>query len=284
MILSVKNERGCIMTQEEIIKRLREPFTFKEVEWKIQVTTQDKAKGMAVAYIDSRAIQKRLDEVVGAFNWQNSYSAWQDKSQICGLSLFSGERGDWVTKFDGAENTDIEPIKGGLSDAFKRVAIQWGIGRYLYELTGLWVEIEQRGKSSVIKNNQYAYLEAEYNKAVAKIFGGVANKATAPSAGGDKAALHSDKKTTAKAPTTAANNKQDAAGDNPDYWVQSVKPSGKESQLLELVNADGDVVSAYVKSSDKGIKVGAMLQNVNMVRKDSSYGPYNLIDGYKIAA
>jgi len=42
------------MNQEEIIKRLREPFAFKDVEWKVQVTTQDKVRGMAVAYIDSR--------------------------------------------------------------------------------------------------------------------------------------------------------------------------------------------------------------------------------------
>ena len=47
------------MNQEQIIKQLREPFTTNEIEWKIQVTTQDKAKGMAVAYVDSRAIQKR---------------------------------------------------------------------------------------------------------------------------------------------------------------------------------------------------------------------------------
>jgi hypothetical protein len=51
---------------QNVLQRLREPFAFKDVEWKIQVTTQDKARGMAVAYIDSRAIQNRLDEVIGA--------------------------------------------------------------------------------------------------------------------------------------------------------------------------------------------------------------------------
>ncbi len=270
------------MKQEEIIKRLREPFAFNEVEWKIQVTTQDKAKGMAVAYIDSRAIQKRLDEVVGAFNWQNVYSPWQDKSQICGLSIFSSEHSEWVTKYDGAENTDIEPIKGGLSDAFKRAAIQWGIGRYLYELTGLWVEIEQRGKSSIIKENQYARLEAEYNHAVAKIFGGVANQGNAATTKQDSTPAPANKKDTPKTPPT--NAKQSTSAASPNYRVQSVKPSGKESQLLELVNADGEVVSAYVKNSDKGIKVGALLQGVDMVQKDSSYGQYNLINAYKIAA
>ena len=100
------------MNHEEIITRLREPFSFKAIEWKIQVTTQDKARGMAVAYLDARAVQNRLDEVVGPFNWKNVYSLWHDNSQICGLSLFLPERNEWVTKFDGAENSDVEPIKG----------------------------------------------------------------------------------------------------------------------------------------------------------------------------
>ena len=59
---------------EEIMKRLREPFSSREIEWKIQVTTKDKTRGMAVAYMDARAVQKRLDEAVGAFNWKNVYS------------------------------------------------------------------------------------------------------------------------------------------------------------------------------------------------------------------
>lgn len=167
---------------QDYMKRLREPFAFKDVEWKIQVTTQDKIRGMAVAYIDSRAIQNRLDEVVGAFNWKNTFAPWQNNAQICGLSIYDSERGDWVTKYDGAENTDIEPIKGGLSDSFKRAACVWAIGRYLYELGGIWVEIEQRGKSSIIKENQYAKLEAEYNNAIAKMFGAPTTQGNTPAA------------------------------------------------------------------------------------------------------
>jgi hypothetical protein len=221
-----------------------------------------------VAYIDSRAIQNRLDEVVGAFNWKNTFSPWQNNAQICGLSIYDSERGDWVTKFDGAENTDVEPIKGGLSDSFKRAACVWGIGRYLYELGGLWVEIEQRGKSWIIKENQLAKLESEYDKAVAKIFG-----ASSPAG----------KSTPPKAPVD--NNRQTAAtATGSEYWVQSVRPSGKESQLLELVNADGEAVSAYVQRSDEAIKVGSMLKEVNIVQKQSSFGEYKLVSAYKVAA
>ncbi len=265
------------MKHEEIIKRLREPFAFKDVEWKIQVTTQDKTRGMAVAYIDSRAIQNRLDEALGAFHWRSEFYPWQTNAQICGLSVYDDERGEWVTKYDGAENTDIEPIKGGLSDSFKRAACVWGIGRYLYELGGVWVEIEQRGKSSVIKDTQYSKLEADYNKAVARMYGDNVQQGQAPA---------QQQARTNQQPTSAPpeNNQPPAASSSAEYRVQSVKPSGRESQLLQLVGAEGEVISAYIKNGDKAIKVGSALCDVNMVQKQSNYGPYNLINGYKVAA
>lgn len=48
---------------------------------------------------------------------------------------------------DGAEDSDIEPIKGGLSDSMKRAANQWGIGRVLYSMDTVWVNVEKKGKS-----------------------------------------------------------------------------------------------------------------------------------------
>jgi len=56
------------------------------------------------------------------------------------------------TKWDGAENTDFEAIKGGLSDAFKRAGYKWGIGRYLYRLESAWVPCELHGKTVVLKS------------------------------------------------------------------------------------------------------------------------------------
>ncbi|MFN2991986.1 Rad52/Rad22 family DNA repair protein, partial [Escherichia coli] len=42
--------------------------------------------------------------------------------------------GEWITKWDASENTQVEAVKGGRSSAMKRAAVQWGIGRYLYDL------------------------------------------------------------------------------------------------------------------------------------------------------
>jgi len=264
---------------EEIIIRLREPFSIKDVEWKIQTTTQDKSRGMAVAYLDARAVQKRLDDVCGPFNWKNVYSLWHDKSQICGISIFNAERNEWVTKFDGAENSDIEPIKGGLSDSLKRAASTWGVGRYLYEMDGIWVDIEAKGKSSVIKQDQFPKLEAAYNAAVSKIFG------TPPAT--QRSPIRFGSQTQATSTSASENTGQPVqASENPayDFKVQSVKPSGKSSQMLELVGGDGSIVTAYIKAGDQSIVTGSHLRGVKMERKNSEYGEYNLITSYQAAA
>jgi len=273
------------MNHEEIIKRLHAPFNCKEIEWKIQVATQDKSRGMAVAYMDARAVQKRLDDVVGPFNWKNVYSLWHDNAQICGIGIFYAERNEWVTKFDGAENSDIEPIKGGLSDSFKRAATSWGIGRYLYELDGIWVEIEPKGKSYAIKQNQMGKLEAEYSAAVSRIFGAAPKQQAAPTPAAQVAGQASAQVQAPVAPAPIDINTGQPVGDSAyDYKVQSVNPSGKSSQVLELIGGDGKVTKAYIKAVDHSIQTGVRLSNVQMERKTSDYGEYNLINAYKLAA
>ena len=131
-----------------IFSRLAEPFNPADLEWRPGAINADKTRALALAYITSRAVMDRLDEVVGPGNWRDEYRPGPDGGLICGLSLRLD--GEWITKWDGAENTDIEAIKGGLSDAFKRAAVKWGIGRYLYKLPQTWVACEQHGKNLVL--------------------------------------------------------------------------------------------------------------------------------------
>ena len=112
------------MNEQELTKKLTAPFEAQDVEWRIQQTTQDKSRGLAVAFITSRAIQRRLDETVGPFHWKTEFAPWHqidNGSQLCALSIYDES---WGTKTDEAENSDIEPVKGGLSDSFKRAAVQ----------------------------------------------------------------------------------------------------------------------------------------------------------------
>jgi hypothetical protein len=136
------------MGMQEIMKRLRAPFAPEEIEWRVGATTKDKTKGMALAFVTNRAIQNRLDDVFGCFGWKNEYKEWRGNSQLCGISI--KHEGEWITKWDGASDTDFEATKGGLSDAMKRAAYQWGIGRYLYNLDAVWVPIKPAGKSYII--------------------------------------------------------------------------------------------------------------------------------------
>ena len=133
------------MTEKQA-ELLKLPFTAREIEWRVLITKKDKTKGQVAAYVDSRAIQRRLDTVIGRENWQNRFSTVQGKDSshtiyVCELKIYCPERSEWISKSDGAGGTDIEPVKGGLSNAFKRAASMWGIGRYLYDLDGIWVNL-----------------------------------------------------------------------------------------------------------------------------------------------
>ncbi|OMF47749.1 MULTISPECIES: Rad52/Rad22 family DNA repair protein [Paenibacillus] len=136
------------MEAQEIMKRLQDPFPPEEIEWRVGSTNGDKTKGIALAYVTNRAIQNRLDEVFGVFGWRNEYREWKEKSQLCGISV--KVEGEWITKWDGADDSNMEAVKGGLSDAMKRAAYQWGIGRYLYKLENMWVPIKAAGRSHVL--------------------------------------------------------------------------------------------------------------------------------------
>lgn len=116
------------------------------MEWKPQSVTKDKTRALAVAYVTNRAIMERLDAVCGPGGWQNIFAPTPNDpkgaSIACGISIKVGD--EWVTKWDAAENTAVEPIKGGYSASMKRAASQWGIGRYLYNLESAWVPFDGR--------------------------------------------------------------------------------------------------------------------------------------------
>ena len=145
---------------------LARPFAPEDLEWRLQKAIESKLRGIAVPYVTNRAIQTRLDDVVGPDGWYNEYKPWhrsgQKEAQICGISIYFPEKG-FITKWDGAEDSDIEPVKGGLSDSMKRAAVQWGIGgRVLYGMGVVWVNIEKQGRSWVIPKDQRAILDKAY--------------------------------------------------------------------------------------------------------------------------
>jgi len=126
---------------------LERPFPVERLHFRCGARTKDKTKGIPLAYIDARDAMRRLDEVVGFDGWQNKYSLADNGLLICDIGLFINGR--WVWKSNGAGDTQVEAEKGKASDAFKRAAVMWGIGRYLYSLPNEWLPIDQYGKFTV---------------------------------------------------------------------------------------------------------------------------------------
>jgi hypothetical protein len=140
-------------------QKLQAPFPVKCISWRVGATTPDKKKGIALAYIDARDCMKRLDDVVGMENWQCRYpfvGCCEIGINITGAKLnimTPDERkgtlqhvtltDEWIWKANGAGETHVEAEKGQYSDAFKRAAVMWGIGRYLYSLPNVWVPLDE---------------------------------------------------------------------------------------------------------------------------------------------
>lgn len=131
-------------------EKLAAPFKVTAISWRVGSTNGEKTKGMALAYIDARDAQDRLNEVCGPFGWQCKHEVSNDKRVTCHVAIRDPESLEWVWKSDGAGETDYEGEKGSYSDSFKRACVKWGVGRYLYDVPSPWVAIEQRGKTYVI--------------------------------------------------------------------------------------------------------------------------------------
>ena len=138
----------------EIIKALQWPFPVDRHKWRVGASwgEGENPKGIALVYIDARDVMDRLDAVLGPHNWQTEFSETEKGRVICHLSI--NINGQWITKSDGAGDTGFEGEKGAISDALKRAAVQWGIGRYLYSVPSPTISLIKRGKSVSIPDHE----------------------------------------------------------------------------------------------------------------------------------
>jgi len=146
------------MDAKQIFQRLADPFEPEHLEWRVQasgISFQGKPWVRAIAYVDNRAIQARLDEVLGPMNWRNEYEK-TESGYLCGLSIRVDN--EWITKYDGAEFTSIEKLKGALSGSMKRAAVHFGIGRYLYALEADYVNVITKNEAGADAKNDGHYV------------------------------------------------------------------------------------------------------------------------------
>jgi len=137
------------------LKELIKPMVYK---WRVQSFSKNKPLASCVAYIDARQVQDRLDEVCGPENWQNEYYT-VGNLLFCKIGIKDVD--GWVWKSDTGVESNIEKDKGHASDAFKRAAVQWGIGRFLYAL-----DIEYVTANEIKTNNNFPHVIDDTGKRI----------------------------------------------------------------------------------------------------------------------
>lgn len=137
------------VSHDQVMEALAAPFEGNEIRHKPGVVSGNRA--LAIPYLDARAIQDRLDEVLGLAHWQDEYECLPDGSVICRLRIRVGE--EWITKVDvggpSEQPDEGDRRKAAFSDALKRAAVKFGIGRYLHRQTPQWLDFDPVRKQFV---------------------------------------------------------------------------------------------------------------------------------------
>ncbi|WP_103128714.1 single-stranded DNA-binding protein DdrA [Deinococcus aerius] len=127
------------MKLSDVQKRLQAPFPAHLVGWKPQAFTKDRSRALLLAYVDARAVQDRLDAICpDAWSFEIEVVPGTSTPTVKGRLTVLG-----VTREDIGEaggDGEYATLKAASSDALKRCAVQFGIGRYLYDLPKQWVE------------------------------------------------------------------------------------------------------------------------------------------------
>lgn len=112
----------------DLFAALASPFEANEVKSRTQA-------GRQLHYITARVAMNRLDDVLGPESWWDRYRPGGENSVVCALTIRLPD-GTELTKEDvggAAGMADAgDDDKSQYSDAFKRAAVKFGCGRYLY--------------------------------------------------------------------------------------------------------------------------------------------------------
>src|SRR5260370_9266970 len=149
---------------QKIRELLSEPFDPGEIKWRVTATSTYQSKqgtqkgGQLVAYAGQGAYTDRLNGVFGEWGWTRSYDvqvaqnferrAPGDKTRtavaakvvvvskvtIHGLGSHTGVGEEWADDENAATRAEAQ--------AFKRACACFGLGRYLYDLDKVWVDLD----------------------------------------------------------------------------------------------------------------------------------------------
>ena len=133
---------------DKVLGKLKMPTPKSEIKYRVG-SIYDKINGKAtvLSYVDARYVQDTLDNFVGAENWENRF--YEAKGALfCEITINLGSVK--ISKSDCGTESDIAPAKGEASDAFKRAAVMFGIGRDLYSAETHFADLEKKGSKWVL--------------------------------------------------------------------------------------------------------------------------------------
>jgi hypothetical protein len=138
---------------ELINYELSEPFNAYTVEFRAGAVSYDKKSAMALAYVDPREYQFRLDEVVGSGYWNVQYRQIGDAGIVCTLQITgTDDNGNPIQamreEVGEFEANDRSRWPNASSQSFKRACSSFGLGRYLYGLKQKYFPIKEMGENT----------------------------------------------------------------------------------------------------------------------------------------
>lgn len=135
-------------TARQVQDELKAPFPADVVKWKPQNVTDDKNRCRAVCYVNAAAVMDRLDDVLGIGNWEDDYEILEGGAVACRLWL--RVEGEWHLHCDSGRRSEQkdrgDQQKAAFSDALKRAARRFGVGRYLAKLPAVWADYDPTTK------------------------------------------------------------------------------------------------------------------------------------------
>lgn len=129
-----------------------------EIECRVGSVSKDGKGFSLLLYKDARVDQRLLDEVVGAYNWQNRYEEIKGVLH-CIVEIWDEDKQQWISKQNCGIESNTDAQKGEASDAFKRACFNLGIGRELYDSPFIWINVD----ADNTKHVRYEVTKLEYD-------------------------------------------------------------------------------------------------------------------------
>lgn len=163
MQIDTTNAAAVAAEVRRIQTEFARPFAADEIKIKPAMVKGNRC--LALHYVDARLVMDRLDEVAGVAGWKDEYTVLPTGEVECRLSVRFGA--EWVMKADvGGQSEQADEgdrMKAAYSDALKRAAVKFGVGRHLYRIPQTWMDYDPV-KKQIVRPRPVANPREKYDR------------------------------------------------------------------------------------------------------------------------